>query len=356
VIPRDQRFFEITKKLHNGLQGATEDLTDAERELYLATSKRNAERLVLDYDFIFLHDPQPAAIRQMRGKGSAAWVWRCHIDTSTPNPAVWAFLRPFLEPFDAAVFTLPSFVLPDLPVQRVKIVPPAIDPLSPKNMPLSDTTARSVLEWIGMDLTRPLITQVSRFDPWKDPLGVIDAYHLIRTAVPDVQLALVGSMASDDPEGWEIYHRVEKIVHDDPAVHVFTNLTGVGNIEVNAFQRLSQVVIQKSTREGFRLVVSEALWKNTPVVAGRAGGIPLQLGDELKDYLVDSIEGCAEAVTSLLRDRERARDAGRRGQARVRENFLTPRLVLDEIDLMRDLSAYAASSPESGRLTATNSP
>jgi trehalose synthase len=356
VIPGDQRFFEVTKKLHNGLQGAAEDLTDEERQLYLATSKRNAELLDLDYDYIFLHDPQPAAIRQMCGKGSAAWVWRCHIDTSSPNPAVWGFLRPFLEPFDAAVFTLQPFVLPDLPVQRVAIIPPAIDPLSPKNMALADATARSVLEWIGVDLSRPLITQVSRFDPWKDPLGVIDAYHLVRKVIPDLQLALVGSMASDDPEGWQIYHQIEKIVRDDPAVHVFTNLTGVGNIEVNAFQRLSEVVIQKSTREGFGLVVAEALWKSTPVVAGRAGGIPLQLGEELKEYLVDSVEACADAVIGLLKDRERARDAGRRGQARVREHFLIPRLVLNEIDLMRDLSAYAARSPESGRFTAIKSP
>ena len=185
---------------------------------------------------------------------------------------------------------------------------------------------------------RPLVTQVSRFDPWKDPLGVIAAYRLVRDHVPDLQLALVGSMALDDPEGWEIYREISAEVTSDPEIHVFTNLTGVGNIEVNAFQRLSDVVIQKSLREGFGLVVSEALWKGTPVVAGRAGGIPLQMADGVGGLLVDSVEECAAAIAQLLSNPERAHELAERGRRRVREHFLIPRLVLDELSLMSTLS------------------
>src|SRR5581483_11960717 len=267
------------------------------------------------------------------------WVWRCHIDTSHPNPEVWAFLRPYLAPYDAAVFTMAAFVPPDFPVKRVEVIPPAIDPLSPKNMPLDDVVARGVVDGIGIRPNRPLVTQVSRFDPWKDPLGVIAAYRLVREEMPDVQLALVGSMATDDPEGWEVYRQIVEASRAEPLIHVFTNLTGVGNVEVNAFQRLSHVMVQKSIREGFGLVVSEALWKGTPVVAGRAGGIPLQMADGVGGVLVDGVEECAAAILALLRDRERAAELGRRGRERVREQFLLPRLLLDEVTLMEALVA-----------------
>ncbi len=233
---------------------------------------------------------------------------------------------------------MPEFVPPDLPVGRVEIVPPAIDPLSPKNLDLDEQTARQVLSWIGVSLDRPLITQVARFDPWKDPLGVVAAYELARKEVPGLQLALVGSMALDDPEGWEVYRAVQARAEEDRGVHVFTNLTGVGNIEVNAFQRLSDVVVQKSLREGFGLVVSEALWKGTPVVAGRAGGIPLQMADGVGGSLVDGVEACAEALVRLLSEPEAAQALGGSGRERVREHFLLPRLLLNETALMRDLA------------------
>lgn len=339
IISGDERFFQVTKKIHNGLQGAAGDLTEAEREAYLGTSRRNAELLTEQYDFVFLHDPQPAGILSLRGKGDARWIWRCHIDTAQPNPSIWAFLHDYLEPFDAAVFTMEEFVPPDFPIARVEIMPPAIDPLSPKNMPLADATARGVLEWIGVELDRPLVSQVSRFDAWKDPLGVIAAYRQARKEVPGLQLALVGSMALDDPEGWDVYRQVRDASQSDPGIHVFTNLTGVGNIEVNAFQRLSQVAIQKSIREGFGLVVSEALWKCTPVVAGRAGGIPLQMADGAGGLLVQGVEECGQALVALLRDRERARDLALRGHERVREHFLLPRLLLNELELMQELAA-----------------
>jgi trehalose synthase len=337
TISGNDDFFQVTKKIHNGLQGAREDLTEGEREAYLGTSRRNAELFEEDYDFVFLHDPQPAAIPGMRGKGDARWIWRCHIDTSAPNPAIWAFLRGYMHEFDGAVFTMRDFVPPDLPTSKVDIIPPAIDPLSPKNMPLTEDTARQVLQWIGIELDRPLITQVSRFDPWKDPLGVIAAYRLLREEFPRLQLAMVGSMALDDPEGWTIYNQILEEARMDSEIHVFTNLVGVGNVEVNAFQRLSQVIIQKSIREGFGLVVSEALWKSTPVVAGRAGGIPLQMADGAGGMLVDTVEECASAVESLLKDPDRSADLAHRGRERVRQNFLLPRLLLNELQLMKEL-------------------
>ncbi len=337
VITGDETFFRVTKAIHNGLQGARRELTATEQEIYLAYSVRNARLLEDNYDLIFIHDPQPLALRYFHGPGRARWVWRCHIDMSEPNPEVWAFLRPYVADYDAAVFTLGCFVPPDFPVERVEIIPPAIDPESPKNLELDPDLARRVLHWVGVDLERPFITQVSRFDPWKDPLGVIAAYRLVKNEVPDVQLALVGSMALDDPEGWEIYHQIREATRDDPDIQLFTNLTGVSNIEVNAFQRLSRVIIQKSIREGFGLVVSEALWKGTPVVAGRAGGIPLQVQDGVSGFLVDSVEACAERTVWLLRHPEEARAFGARGREHVRKHFLLPRLIADELRLAADI-------------------
>jgi trehalose synthase len=226
-----------------------------------------------------------------------------------------------------------GFVPPDMPGIRVEIIPPAIDPESPKNIELDLNTARRVLQWIGVESGRPLVSQVSRFDPWKDPLGVIAAYRLVKAEVPELQLALVGSMALDDPEGWEIYHEIQGAAKSDPAIHVFTNLTGVGNIEVNAFQRLSDVVIQKSIREGFGLVVSETLWKETPVVAGRTGGIPLQMQGGVGGFLVESVEACAERVLWLLRNPGDGKALASKGREWVRERFLLTRLIADELRL-----------------------
>jgi trehalose synthase len=337
VISGDDEFFGVTKKIHNSLQGASGTLTPVERAAYHRTSEHNAAQLREQYDFVFIHDPQPAAILPLHGKGDARWIWRCHIDTSEPNPDAWTFLRNYLTEYDAAVFTMDEFTPPDFPISRVEIMPPAIDPLSPKNLKLPEATARQILGWIGVRLSNPLITQVSRFDPWKDPLGVISAYRLAREEVPKLALVLAGSMALDDPEGWEIYQQIMAESSADPMIHVFTNLTGVGNIEVNAFQRLSNVIVQKSIREGFGLVVSEALWKGTPVVAGRAGGIPLQMANGLSELLVNSVEETAVAITRLLRDPELAEELGARGRARVREHFLLPRLLLNEVSLMLDL-------------------
>lgn len=339
IIGGEAEFFDATKALHNALQGAPQSLGPEQRAAYLETSERNARLMEESYDFVVVHDPQPAAIPALRGRGSARWIWRCHIDTSAPNPDAWELLRPYLAEYDAAIFTMAEFVPPDWPTPRLELIPPAIDPLSPKNLALPDSLARGVLSWVGVELQRPLVTQVSRFDPWKDPLGVIDAYRLAREQVPQLQLVLAGSMALDDPEGWSVYERIAAEARTDRLIHVFTNLTGVGNVEVNALQAVSDVVIQKSLREGFGLVVSEAMWKGTPVVAGRAGGIPLQMADGVGGYLVDSVEECAAALVRLLAEPDEARRLGAAGRDRVRNQFLLPRLLLDQLRLLDGLAA-----------------
>ena len=325
IIRGDDSFFQVTKAMHNGLQGAATEITKSMTDTYLANVNENAKTFQSQYDFIFVHDPQPAAILPLRGKGDARWIWRCHIDTSEPNPGTWAFLRQFLEEYDAAVFTMLEFAPPDMPTRGLEIIPPTIDPVSSKNLALPRDTARQILEWLGVRTDRPLVTQISRFDPWKDPLGVIQAYRLAREEVRDLQLVLAGSLALDDPEGWEVYHSIRKEVGNDPEMHVFTNLVGVGNIEVNALQMLSDVVVQKSIREGFGLVVSETLWKGTPVVAGKTGGIPLQMADSVGGILVDGVDECAAGLLDLLANRELARALAEAGRDRVRKHFLIPR-------------------------------
>jgi trehalose synthase len=348
LIHGDETFFQVTKRIHNGLQGAPGALTESEQAIYLANAQLNTSRLTSDsedYDFIFVHDPQPLVLAAMSSLRDARWIWRCHIDTSHPNPSFWEFLSPYLRAYDAAVFTLQDFIPPYLPIRDVHVYPPAIDPLSPKNFPLPGDLARHVLEWIGIRTHRPLVTQVGRFDRWKDPLGVVRAYQRVRPHIPDLQLALVGSLALDDPEGWEVYEEVRAATAGDSLIHVLTNLVGVGNIEVNALQAFSNVVIQKSLREGFGLVVSEAVWKGTPVIGGRVGGIPLQLPEGLGGILVDTVEECAEALLRLLRQPEEALLLGERGREHVRQNFLMPRLLLDHLRLLDQLATARPLPP-----------
>jgi trehalose synthase len=342
VIGGDEDFFHATKALHNALQGAPRGLSDAEQAAYRQCIQENAATLDGGYDFIVIHDPQPAGLLQAHGKGNARWVWRCHIDTSEPNPDAWSFMEPLLDGFDAAVFTMGEFVPPDFPVERVEAIAPAIDPLSPKNIDLDLGMAGQILDWIGVEVPGRLVTQVSRFDQWKDPLGVIAAYRLVREEIGDLQLALVGSMALDDPEGWDVYRQVSEVAEREELIHVYTNLTGVGNVEVNAFQRLSEVIVQKSIREGFGLVVSESLWKGTPVVAGHAGGIPLQMPAGTGGMLVQSVEECATAMLGLLNNRELAEQLGQSGREHVRKHFLLPRLLMEELRLLATLDSGGA--------------
>lgn len=334
IISGDEKFFKITKTIHDALQGESHTLNSRDREEYLTHNQINSREVnPRDYDVIIIHDPQPVALLDCcRDRGDAKWIWRCHIDTSEPDEAVWQFMRIFIVSYDMTVFTMDKFVPPDFPHPDVTIIPPAIDPLSPKNMNVPHHMAAEILSWLGMFPGEPFITQVSRFDKWKDPLGVIQVYRLVKEEMPDIHLALVGSMAFDDPTAWDIYSQLTKEDLKDPNLHVFTNLTGVSNIEVNAFQRLSKVAIQKSLREGFGLVVSEALWKGTPIVAGKAGGIPLQLSGG-GGYLIESIEECAEKVTHLLKNPEEAISAGERGRDYIAKHFLITRLLKDEIML-----------------------
>jgi len=273
TLAGDETFFAVTKQMHNALQGQPAAFREEQRTVYL-THNRDAAAAVERYDVIIVHDPQPAAIRHYADRRGAKWVWRCHIDTSAPDETAWAFLRSYIEEYDAAVFTMAQFVPPDLQLARIEFIPPAIDPLSSKNRELPEDLARSTVAEFGVDMKRPLILQVARFDPWKDPQGAIDAYREVKREIPPVQLALVGSMAGDDPEAWEVYRRIADEDRVDDDLYVFTNLVGVGSLEVNCFQRAASVVLQKSIREGFGLAVSEALWKGVPVVGGETVPAP----------------------------------------------------------------------------------
>jgi trehalose synthase len=298
----------------------------------------NARELSRGWDVCIVHDPQPAAVHSLVPEKAAAWVWRCHIDISTPNPDTLGRLLPFVTQYPASLFHVKSYVPAGMD-GGVNIVPPAIDPLAPKNMALSREDAVYVCDQFGVDTSRPVICQVSRFDPWKDPLGVIDAYRLVKEEIPNVQLALVGSMASDDPEGWEFYYSTVEHAGGDPDIHILNNFNNVGNIEVNAFQSLADVVVQKSTREGFGLTVSEALWKGRPFIGGDVGGIPLQVRDGETGYLVGTVEECADRCLRILRDPEHGRSLGLCGKEHVRENFLTPRYLRDYLRIFTEVLA-----------------
>jgi trehalose synthase len=328
VIYGREEFFNATKLMHNALQGNPQDLTDEQWETWKQYNEMNAGQLSEDWDVVIVHDPQPAAMHSLVPEKSRAWVWRCHIDLSTPNPATIERLLPYLEGYPASLFHMKHYV-PNGMNGKVHIVPPAIDPLAPKNMALSPEDAVFVCNQFGLDVDRPLICQVSRFDPWKDPLGVIDAYRIVKEDVPDVQLALVGSMATDDPEGWDFFNDTIAHAEGDPDIHILNNFNNVGAIEVNAFQSHADVLMQKSTREGFGLTVSEAIWKARPMIAGNVGGIPLQVKDGESGYLVETVEECAQRTIEILRDPALGKELGRKGKEYVRTHFLMPRLLRD---------------------------
>jgi trehalose synthase len=346
VIRGDHRFFTVTKSLHNALQGTPYPLIEKEatRRAYIANNAENARELDLNYDVLIVNDPQPAALRHFCEGDHAKWIWRCHVDSSEPDEATWRFLSPYVEEHDAAIFTMEKFVPANLRLNidthrppSIAIIAPAIDALSTKNMILPSTVCREVLDNLNIDRNRPLISQISRFDPWKDPFGVMLVHRLAKERIPGLQLALVTSFAGDDPEAWDIYAAVHEEADKDPDIHIFSNMTGVGNMEVNAFQSASGVVIQKSIKEGFGLVVAEALWKETPVVAGNTGGIPLQMTGNLEQYLITTIEECAERVAYLLENPETAKELGKQGREYIKHNFLMPRLLRDELALIKSL-------------------
>ena len=342
VMQGSDEFFGVTKDVHNGLQGAPIEMTPAMQRIYLERVLDNALLLEDGWDVIVVHDPQPAALRnyiadRKSGFGHTKWIWRCHIDLTDATPGMWEFFRPFVEQYDASVWTMPEFVPASLEMDRIVHAPPCIDPLSVKNLDLAAPFCLEITKQYGIDPRRPLVCQVSRFDPWKDPTGVIDAFRIIREQVTDAQLLLAGSMATDDPEGFRVWEDTEAARAGDPDIHLLSNLHQVGAVQINAFQRMASVVVQKSLREGFGLTVSEALWKGRPVVGGRAGGIKLQIRDGFDGFLVDDVESCARRVIDLLADPVGADAMGLQGREHVRQNFLSTRELEDWLRLMGEL-------------------
>ncbi|HEV8601785.1 MAG TPA: glycosyltransferase [Gaiellaceae bacterium] len=337
IITGTDEFFAVTKTIHNALQGDARGLTSRQEQTYRRYTAANAAEFEDEYDFVIVHDPQPAAMVEHFPSSTARWIWRCHLDLSTPNRDVLSFLAPSLERYDAAIFHRPEYVPEGVALREAYIWPPAIDPLTPKNMALSADDAAYVVDQFGIHLERPLLTQISRFDPWKDPLGVIDSYRFVKQTHPEVQLALVGSMAHDDPEGWDYYNRTVAHAAGDPDIFILSNLNNIGSVEVNAFQVHSAAVLQKSIREGFGLTVTEALWKARPTVAGRAGGIVSQITPGETGWLVDSPAECADACREILDEPSGAAARGRRGKEDVRRRFLMPRLLRDWLALFNRL-------------------
>jgi trehalose synthase len=342
VIDGNEHFFEITKSIHNGFQGNKELPWEPAMEVhYMWTVEQNLESLPEGFDICVVHDPQPMAIPHLlgsdRGRIAKKWIWRCHIDCADPHPAIWNFIKQFLEPYDAMVFTMKEFVQPEVPSDRVMISAPSIDPTSPKNSDLSDVTVRDICRGYHIDPRRPIMAQISRFDPWKDPQGVIDAYKIVKEQIPDVQLILAGSLAHDDPEGLQIYDELVKQRGDSGDVTILSNFQQVGNTAINCFQRAAHVVIQKSLKEGFGLTVAEAAWKGKPVLGGRAGGITLQIEHGRTGYLVSSVEETAERSIELFKDPEHAREMGEAAKELIRANYLTTRELDDWLRLFADL-------------------
>jgi trehalose synthase len=339
VIVAEAPFFNLTKRLHNALQGDPSFHADPdEAEAYLHHNAMVANVIDDEFDVVIVHDPQPAPTRHLCRSVRTKWIWRVHLDLSAYNTQAWEFLDPYVRDYDAFVFTMSQFVPKPLDREGVYCFAPAIDPLTPKNLVLPGEIVDRIVRWLGVHLDRPLLTQVSRFDPWKDPLGVVRVFREVRERHPGLQLALLGSMALDDPEGWTIYEQIRADIGDDPDIHLASNFNGIGNIEVNAFQRRSDVVIQKSIREGFGLVVSETVWKGTPIVAGNTGGIPLQIQDGRGGYLVSREPDWARRIDELLAQPQEASRIGELGREHVREHYLMPRLLEDELRLMAALT------------------
>ena len=318
VITGGADFFAVTKAFHNALQGGEYDLTQAAKEVFLRYNEQNRQRMKFTEDLVVIHDPQPAALVAARKDSAAQWVWRCHIDLSNPNPQVWEFLRPLVEQYDAAIFSSQSFTR-QLPIRQYLFYP-CIDPLSEKNKDLDETFVQKVCDEFGIDRSRPIVTQVSRFDRAKDPVGVVQAFKMARNYV-DCQLVLAGGGASDDPEGVAVLNEVKEAAADDPDI-IILDLPPWCALEINALQRASTIVVQKSIKEGFGLTVTEALWKRKPTIAGAVGGIPNQIIDKLTGVLVHSVEGCAFQIRYLLTHPEFAAQLGRNGREHVKENFL----------------------------------
>ena len=326
VIKGTEEFFSVTKKFHNMLHGNTETLSAGEIELFLETSKDNLRHMNIRGDIIVVHDPQPIVLIENKARlKKGKWVWRCHIDVSRPKTKIWQFLKPYIEQYDASIFSSPNFA------QHLKIrqflICPSIDPLSDKNKELSRETVDAVLKKFGITRNKPIIAQISRFDRLKDPVGVIDVYRLVKKYI-DCQLVLVGGTAADDPESNKVLAEVKERARDDGDIHILA-VPAASDIEINALQRAADVILQKSIREGFALTVTEALWKAKPVVASAVGGIPLQIKDKFGGLLSRTIEGSAYWVKQLLNNPEYAKRLGQIGREHIKQNFLLTRHLRD---------------------------
>lgn len=318
VIRGSDEFFEVTKKFHNALHGNAEKISKQDFALFSEVTQQNLEEVRFYGDILFVHDPQPVGLIARKKEIGRKWVWRCHIDVSNPDRKVWKFLRGFVVDYDAAVFSAPSFAQ-QLPIRQFMITP-SIDPLSDKNRELDSGTIDAVLAGYGLTSDKPMIVQISRFDRLKDPLGVIEAFEMVKKSI-DCQLVLAGGTATDDPESEEVLEEVRKRAEGNPDIHILL-VPPESNVEINALQRAATIVMQKSLKEGFGLTISEALWKAKPVVAGAVGGIPLQIRNKLTGLLCHTVEGAAYALRQLLSNPEYARQLGQNGKEHVRQNFL----------------------------------
>lgn len=339
VMKGGEAFFRVTKTMHNALHGRPAAFGRQEIRAYLEATAQNRQAMSFDSDVVFIHDPQPAGLIEARTSRTSRWVWRCHIDVATPHQGVWRFLKRFVDRYDAAIFSVPQFAQ-QLPIRQF-LIAPSIDPLSDKNRDLSEETVRDLLHRLAIPRDKPLVTQVSRFDRLKDPLGVIEAFRLVRKSV-DCRLLLVGGGASDDPEGAQVLAEIRERAHGDPDILIL-ELPPTSHVEINAIQRASTVIVQKSLREGFGLTVSEALWKAKPVVASAVGGIPLQIAHKYSGLLCRSVEGAAFAIKQCVNSPAFAKRLGEQGREHVRQNFLLTRhlteylLVLVALDHADDV-------------------
>ncbi len=329
VITGGDAFFHVTKSFHNALQGQEQAFSEKMLTTYVDTNRENAARLDLRADVVMIHDPQPAALIEFSPKRSR-WIWRCHIDISRPQRRAWSFLRQFVVRYDGAIFSLPKFAQ-RLPIPQY-LIHPSIDPLAEKNRDLTAAEVASVLRRLNVPQDKPILLQVSRFDRFKDPIGVINAYRIVKK-YDDCRLVLAGGSAEDDPEGAAVLSDVQAAAAGDPDIHVLV-LPPTANHEINALQRAATIIIQKSTKEGFGLTVAEGMWKGKPVIGGFAGGITIQIIYGVTGYTVNSVEGCAFRVRYLLNNRDVARQMGENGREYVRQNFLITRDLADHLALM----------------------
>lgn len=333
VIEGNDPFFGVTKAFHNGMQGNPVSLTSAGKRAYEETNAANSERLrgiLEEADFVFIHDPQPAMQLKLTPNRKGKWIWRCHIDASHPHRVVWKYLREFTKDYDASIFSMQQFAQ-SLPHPQF-IIAPSIDPLSDKNRELSAADIETVRQEYGLDPSRPILLQVSRFDRFKDPLGVIEAHRILKKTAP-IQTVLAGGGATDDPEGIQVLEEVQEAANGDDDVHVLF-LPGDAHRKINALQRIADVVVQKSTKEGFGLTVTEGLWKGKPVIGGDTGGIRLQIHNYHTGFLVNSPEGMAHRIRYMLQHREVMASMGEKGREFVRENFLLTRHLREYLTLM----------------------